>query len=408
MGFVIFRDSNLEWAFKDLKMDIEELLQEINTRELVQLTSELVRIPSHKNVAGRETEVNLYIAAWLISNGFNVNLAEIEGVPVPVARIAGRTKDNSLLLNGHSDTAIVDFMDNPFSGAYDDDFVYGRGTADMKAGLAAMMIALRTFKRHFQPSTDVYFLASTHEETGECPASKELIKSLPVRYCIVGEPTNLQLEITNKGLYFFKLISIGKSAHLSVPQRGINAIDNLIYAINALGDTYFRQRTEETGGQSLFILCNIKGGTEGIPDYAEALYNRRTVRGDSFANDRRNIEDTLQKLKANIPNLAIRVEHHTGYEKELEPMDAPADPQFVRIFHAILSQKFDSQIIHCQGWTEGSIFRAHGIDTVIFGPGKVEDAHTPNERIAIQQLRQATEGYLRLLVGHHMRYDNAK
>ena len=371
--------------------------------ELVSLLSDLVKIPSHKKVDGRDQQVNDYITRWLYENGFEVEEKTFGGISLPLGIISGNENNNSIMLNAHTDTVGVEYMENPFSGRYDDKRIYGRGTVDTKGSLAAMMIAARVFKENFKASTDIFVYPSLHEETGECEATEAISKTIKPSYCVVGEPTNLDFYFFHKGLWFFKLISKGLSAHLAVPEDGINAIEHLFTAIGSLKEKYFNPRTKEKDGMTKFTVCSMRGGSEGIPDYAEALYNRRTVPGESLKDDFQNINMVLEEIGAIDPKFDVSVETYPGYETELMPMEPPTDEEFVDLISTSLAGIGNRGGLF-PGWTEGSIFRKNDVDTVIFGPGPPAYAHTPFESLEINQLVSASKGYLKILLNHNKRF----
>ena len=383
----------------------EDIIQRIKPGEIVDLTSRMIRIPSHKQAEGREQGMCSFIREWFESNSIDYILQSSENMEIPIGVLKGRRIENGILLNGHMDTANVDYMDHPYSGNVDHEWVYGRGATDMKGALASMMVAFRLIKEFTMPSTPIVLYPTIGEETGQCAASIGFSNDLNLKYAIVGEPTGLNIATRNKGLYFMKIVSKGRSAHLAVPSEGVNAIGSLITSINVLETEYFTQRCRETNGESLFVLCGISGGSEGIPDYAEALYNRRTIKGDSFQKDRAEMLKVIHRMRESNSSLDICIEFCDEYGIELAAMEEPIDKEFVRTTVDALQPHIGSNITIFPGWTEGSIFREKGIDTLIFGPGHLKDAHTPNEKISNNQLYRACEGYIRILTAHNERFE---
>ena len=311
--------------------------------------------------------------------------------------------DKTLLFNGHSDTTNVDFMKNPFSGEIKGNFLYGRGAADMKGGLAAVMYLFKYIKKTRQnPGINLAFAVTDGEEGGGSPGAIKLAKKLDANYCIVSEPTELKIYDSCKGIYFLKLESYGKSAHLSAPSFGNNAIDNLLGAYDYIKNNYIDNVTKRSNQNSLFVTCSIKGGSEGIPDYAEMLINRRVLAGESAKRDINAINALLENFyKSCNSNADIKIKKTVDFGPERSPMLTPKNKNFTNLCIEVYNKisGTNSRPMQHPGWTEGAIFRAAGIDAIIAGPGSVEYAHTPFEKVDIRELGRAVQIYALIVKG---------
>ena len=198
---------------------------EINEKKLIQLIKDLIRIPSFvKGIDyGCEKDIAEFLAKRLKEAGFKVFLQEVmKDRPNVIGILQGKGNGYSLMLNGHLDTVEVNKMKiNPFSGEVKNGRIYGRGAADMKGALAAMIIASEAIKElNFELKGDLIISGCVDEE-GKGIGGKYLAESgLKADMAIVGEPTGLKLGIAHKGLTFIDIIAKGKAIHGSCPKLG--------------------------------------------------------------------------------------------------------------------------------------------------------------------------------------------
>jgi len=222
----------------------------MNDEQITRLLQDLVQIPSvspsgdpgtePKNTG--EARVAEYVAEFLRKLALDVELHEVEpGRPNVVGKFSSGRGLKSIALASHTDTVSVAGMTvNPFGGEIRNGKLYGRGASDAKGPVAAMLAALANAVRQKQfreGGLNVWFCALMGEEIGNHGVLALLERGFRADFAIAGEPTNCRVVHTHKGAVGFKIITRGKSAHGSTPERGESAIQNMAGVVDyLLGD----------------------------------------------------------------------------------------------------------------------------------------------------------------------------
>ncbi|MDX1658744.1 MAG: acetylornithine deacetylase [Nitriliruptorales bacterium] len=316
-----------------------------------------------------------------------------------IARI-GPEVDGGVVLSGHTDCVPVDeqpWSTDPFELHEDGGRLYGRGTADMKGFLAAVLAQLDVLAGAGL-ERPVILALSYDEELGTLGAPSlvaELLASQPrPAAVVVGEPTSLQVVNAHKGVRAFTTTVHGLDAHSSQPQRGANAIAALARVATAIDDLATRHREAAADPDfeppyTTFNLATIQGGQaiNIIPRRAEMTWEYRPVPADD--NDailqqvqERAENEVLPRLRATHPDGAIEFTTD-ALVPTLAPEEDGAAEALVR----------DIMEIHAPAetvafGTDGGHFQAAGLSTVVFGPGSIDQAHQPDEYIAAAQLER--------------------
>jgi len=213
----------------------DKLMSLIDSSCLIRTVQELVRIPS-VNPPGNEKPVAEYLLKLLSDWGFETNRIDEPdpGRPQVLARLSGSGKRPPLILNGHMDVVPEgnqsQWVDDPFSGLLRDGRIYGRGSSDMKGGIAIALEAARVIRQSgFQLKGDLILTFAMGEETGE-PGTKSILEAagLTEGFGIVLEPTDFRVGVAEKGLAWFKVTITGRPVHCSVAELGINPIDKFL------------------------------------------------------------------------------------------------------------------------------------------------------------------------------------
>ncbi|MCJ7833491.1 MAG: ArgE/DapE family deacylase, partial [Deltaproteobacteria bacterium] len=264
----------------------------IDEKELLQVVQDLVRIESvNPELAGTgngECLIAEHIGNYLTEMGLEVRYQEIKPNRMNVVGVLkGSGEGRSIMLNGHTDTVGITGMDiEPLNPVFRDGKVYGRGSFDMKAGLAAMMIAVKAIiEAGLRPRGDV-ILAFVADEEYRSLGTEVLIKYFSADAAIICEPTNLKVCIAHKGFVWTKVEVFGKAAHGSRPNKGIDAIvkaGKFLGQIENLGNNILVQKKHPLLGSPSIHASLIKGGTElsTYPDYCLIELERRTIPGES-------------------------------------------------------------------------------------------------------------------------------
>jgi acetylornithine deacetylase len=333
----------------------------------------------------------LFLAEVLEEWGFDVQLFDNGGRSNVVAGI-GPVDAPALMLNGHLDIVGVEGMTHsPFSAEVLDDSIYGRGSADMKGGLAAMCAAaILGADRH---STRRVLLTAVADEEYESMGTLALLESgIRAEAAIIGEPTRLAICTAHRGFAWFDVTVHGRAAHGSRYDIGVDAITSaalLLAELDAL------EQTRDTGvrhpllGRGSLHASTIRGGS-GISTYPESCklsIERRTLPGESADLAFKEILDACERVRGKRPDFRAEV---TLTNAQL-PSDVPVDSPVVQLLvEGLEAEGVKPRIEGLSAWTDAALFNAAGIPTVCFGPGDISLAHAAEEFVPIAEIEQAT------------------
>ncbi len=349
--------------------------------DVVKLTSDLVNIRSQSEYDG-EAGVAKYITEYLDDLGIVSETTEFSKGRCSVTASIG--KGEGLMLNGHIDTVPIGDERKWKYGTEAkavNGKLYGRGTSDMKGGVAAILASLPSIsKSHLRRRLLLTFVA---DEEVSSRGSEWLIKNRPmlfnrVRYGIVAEPTDMNVQVAQKGHVVVDVTAKGLSAHGSKPELGHNAIVDMSKFIMSLGRLKFKTR-DRVLGKGTVNVGRISGGTAVniVPDLCEISIDRRLVPGET---------DTIasSQIKSILNSLGISYEIKTrGYRK---PFALKPDSYIVRLLRSIVS----SNLTGSTGYTEAELYNAKaGIECVVFGPGTKNIIHKPDEYVSILNLEKS-------------------
>lgn len=348
--------------------------------ELEHLLADLVAIDSVNPtlVPGGAGEANIaaFVARWLEERGLTVALEEVDrGRPNVVAR-AGTGGDRTLLLLAHTDTVGVGDMASPFMSRIDGTDLHGRGAYDMKAGLAAAMVAAVALKD--APGT-VVVAAVCDEELGGLGTRALLASGERFDAAIVTEPTDLEIAVAHKGFLGFEIETSGRAAHGSRPDLGRDAILAIGPVLTELSDLDRRMQSGRRhpllGAASLHASL-IEGGQEAstYPERCLLTGECRTLPGDDAAAE-------LQKAIA-----------RSGADAELRtPFKGPAfeiDPSSEIV--QVLKRHARAPLVGAKYWADSALLAQAGIPTVLFGP-RGGGAHATEEWVELPSVARVRD-----------------
>jgi acetylornithine deacetylase len=258
--------------------------------DVTSLTSDLVAIdsvnPSLVEGGAGETEIAAFVAGWARDNGLEAEVIEATlGRPSVIVRAPGAGGGRTLLLCGHIDTVNVEGMAAPHSPRVDGDRLHGRGAYDMKAGVAAALIAAREVGRAGLRG-DVVVAAVADEEHSSLGV-QEALRHVRADAAIVTEPTELELVVAHKGFVWIEIEVSGVAAHGSRPHLGVDAIVKAGPVLTGLGqlDAALGERTHPLLGRGSLHASVIEGGVElsSYPARCVVGIERRTLPGETGA-----------------------------------------------------------------------------------------------------------------------------
>jgi acetylornithine deacetylase len=353
------------------------------TAEVVELVSQLVAIdsvnPSLVDGGAGEGEIAAFVAGWARDRGLDAHVLEqTAGRPSVLVRASGSGSGHTLLLCGHLDTVNVEGMTEPHTPRIDGDRLYGRGAYDMKAGLAAALIACREAAR-LGLAGDVVVAAVADEEHASLGV-QEALRAVRADAAIVTEPTELELIVAHKGFVWGEIEVTGRAAHGSRPQLGVDAIVKAGPVLTALGelDEALRARTHPMLGRGSVHASVIEGGVElsSYPARCVIGLERRTLPGETADDVAAELEGLLARCHA------AEAEHRILLVREPFEVDAEADvvAAVSTAAAAVLGQP--PTIGGASYWADAAFIAAAGIPTVMFGPGG-EGAHAVEEWVSI-------------------------
>ncbi len=376
---------------------LRELADKIDESSLTNLTRELIEIPSFVTGIdqGSEKEIANFISKTLSEAGFETYLQEVtKDRPNVVGILRGKGGGYTLMLNGHLDTVETHGMKiDPFSGRVQDGRIYGRGAADMKGALAAMIIAGKAIKESNVSLKGDLIISGCADEEGKGTGGEHLAKSgLKVDMAIVGEPTELDLGIAQKGLTYIDITVEGKAAHGSSPEKGKNAILVMNEIISRLNSTYLAKLNKKEHrllGKPTLNIGFIEGGYRPnvVADFCKISIDRRIIPGEDCQTVEREINEVVSEFQTKDPDVKVKVDV-LKWTKCL-PSEISAEETIVRSVSQNLKHMTgrEPRIIGAPYWTDaGSFVNLMKVPTLIFGPGELEQAHSSSESIPIDKL----------------------
>lgn len=320
----------------------------------------------------------------------------------------GEGKKPGLILSGHTDVVPIDGQDwdtDPFVPTVVDGRLYGRGTADMKSFIGT---ALALVPRFLDADMDsALHLALSYDEEVGCIGVRGLIADLEEiglkpAGCIVGEPTSMQPIVAHKGTHRFRCCVRGREAHSSYTTQGVNAIEyaaRIVVYIRQLADRLAQLETRDYGFTVPYSTLQtgvMRGGIASniIPKECEFQFEARTLPGVEAATLYREIQDFAATLVPEMqrvePNAAIDFE----WLASAPGLSMQESDAIVQLAAALTRNKAVGAVSY---GTEAGLFQKAGIPTVVCGPGSIEQAHRPNEFVALEQIAQCEAFLLRLL-----------
>jgi len=368
----------------------------MGSQDAVTLTRELLRFDTI-NPPGRERDCANLAARFLEDCGFAVQTHEFEKDRTSViARAGGTAGRDPICFTGHLDVVALGtrpWSKDPFAGETDGGRLFGRGSSDMKAGVAAMLVALKSFAARLRHSPGVVVVLTAAEEGG-CVGSAHLAR-LPellgrAGAMVVGEPTSNYPMVGHKGSIKFHASFRGVSAHGSMPHLGVNAVYKAARAIAKLEEFKFGAEAHSIMGEPTMNVGTVEGGSgvNLVPDLAKIGVDIRTVPGADH-----------QALLARLKELLSEGQIEVFADNEAvwtEPQEAWVQRVY-EICRPILKEKPEARTAPYM--TDAANLRKvyAGVPTVVLGPGEAAMAHQTDEYCELERIRQAVAIYEAIL-----------
>ncbi|WP_432851254.1 M20 family metallopeptidase [Amycolatopsis sp. CA-161197] len=373
----------------------------VDVDAVVALTQDLVRLRS-ENPPGGETEVAKHLRGVFAGMGLTGRVVEpAPGRPSLLVATGDGARSGKpvLLVNGHLDTvpaAAGGWRHDPFGGRVQDGRLYGRGTADMKGGIAAAVTALQVCRSlELELPCEVVFHLVADEELGGARGTAELLRQglVSADACLVPEPTGLRLCLAERGLMFAKVATHGIPAHGSEPAKGRSAIITAAAIVQVLHDNVFPQTPHPLLGTTTCNVGMIRGGSgpNVVPEECELRIDRRILPGETQPDAEQGIIDRIASLG---------LYRGTDYELEVETFCEPSEIDGAHPFVDFVARSCRAMTGRDPGrtglpfTTDARFMRNQlGVPSIVFGPGDLGVAHTVDEYVDIDALVTAVGVY---------------
>jgi acetylornithine deacetylase len=375
--------------------------------ELTRLLGDLVSIPS-VNPMGRsldgpeifETRLSAYLETW-----FRDHQIRFERQPVAPGRdnllavFESRSSARRLLFDVHQDTVPIDGMTiAPFLPRVEQGRMYGRGACDIKGGMAAMLLALRRLCRE-QPrgAASVVLACTVDEEFTHTGSSQLALTEHGAELAIVAEPTLLDLVHCHKGALRWKIRTRGVSCHSATPRLGKNAIytmSRVIEALIAYAESLECAPADPILGSPSLSVGRIEGGqsVNVVPDWCEIEIDRRLIPGEEAG-------EAYDRLRAFLRDRLGELDDIEFGDPWvcMPPLPSRLGDWAGPLTHAVKKATGrEPALCGAPYGTDAGPLGSAGLPCVVFGPGDIAQAHTCDEWVELDQVRQAAEAYYQI------------
>ena len=374
--------------------------------DIVKFMSALIKA---KSLSGQEKEVIEVIGNEMEKVGFDE--VKVDGLGNIIGRIGnGKTK---IAMDAHIDVVDVGnpalWNKDPFSGDWDDEWVYGRGASDQKAGMCSMVYGMKILKElGLLDDFTVYVTGTVMEEACDGMCWRYIVEEdkLKPDFVVITEPTSLRIYRGHRGRIEFKIRTTGLSAHASAPERGDNAVYKMSRIVLEIEKLNERLKVDPFLGKGTIVVSQIESvspSVNAVPDECTIHIDRRLTAGETKESAFEEIRDVFKRAgveDAEIIELTYHGKAYTGEEYSMEKyfptwvMDE--DSLVVQAAKNTYISVFDDEpIIDKWTFSTNGVVTAgvYNIPTVGFGPGDEKYAHAPNEKVKIEHLVKAAAFY---------------
>jgi putative selenium metabolism hydrolase len=373
---------------------------------LIEFTQSLVRT---KSLSGQEEQAIRLIERKMHALGYDEVIVDAMG------NLVGRIGhgEKVILFDSHVDTVEVNDAEKwdlpPFSGAVVAGRLQGRGSVDMKSGVAASIYAGALARRlGLDPGKTLYVSCGVFEEDCDGENLKHLFKELNLKpdCVVICEPSDNKITLGHKGKAQISIKTHGVSAHGSAPEKGVNAIYEMAEIIRRVEKTN-AELAKKDGLKATLVMSRISSTSaslNAVPSECEAYLDRRMVPGETQAAIQQEMDQLIRGKNAAWEVGTIYRKSWTGMEIKYQPFHLAwkidLDHQLTRACIAAYTENFGHQPVDYGFWdfsTDAVTPVSMGIPTIGFGPGEPKLAHMRNESCPINQIIEACCFYARLI-----------
>lgn len=375
-------------------------------KDAVKLTQQLVQIDS-SDPGAYEKEIGDFIFNECQKSGIAVKKEEVlPGRFNVMAKIPGEIDDPALVYICHMDTVMLgeDWQTDPLSGQIKEERLYGRGSCDMKSGMASALTAFlrvaQEVKSGKKPQHSFVFIGTVDEEDfmrgGEAAIKSGWVTKNS--WCLDTEPTNGKIEVAHKGRTWFEITVNGITAHASTPWKGVDAIAAMTELLHALREDFATLPTHEDLGASTLTFGQIAGGYRPyvVPDHCKVWVDMRLVPPTTTQLAIEMVEKAIKSATAAVPGVSVKWEL-TGDRPYIEKDD-----------NSYLLQKLKAAgqevvgepvtVSFFPGYSDTAVIagKLKNSNCMSYGPGDLELAHKPDEYVPLADIYRCEEVYYQL------------
>ena len=367
-------------------------------KQLIELSQKLISFDT-VNPPGSELSAMEYLEDYLSKAGFTTLLHKFEPDRANlIASIKSKKNNPPLCFTGHIDVVPLGkakWSKKPFGGEVSDGKIYGRGTSDMKCGVASIVLSAIEAHKQKPGELDICLIITAGEEKGyegaKAIVAEKIVKG-PITALIVAEPTSNIPWFGHKGCLWFKASATGVAAHGSTPELGENAIYKAVAAIEKLKNYDFNIPAHPLHGKPTLSIGTITGGSNinSVPDFADFTIDIRTL-------PNQNSEQVTEELAKELKGLVTLTKLNDGGSIATDP-SLPWMTECLATIKGIKPEVEDFEFGNYV--TDAGILTPYlnSPPTVILGPGEASQAHKRDEYCFIQKLDQSFDLYLQLML----------
>ncbi|MBQ04932.1 acetylornithine deacetylase [Candidatus Bathyarchaeota archaeon] len=356
---------------------MDEFTSLVDAYETIDLLKDLVRInsvnPSLVPGAPGEAEIAGYIGKYLQDLGMETHITEIKpGRVNAVGVLKAEGEGPVLMLNGHTDTVGIEYMEiDPLDPVIKEGRLYGRGTNDMKGGLAAILTATKALVNSGKEFRGDLIVAAVCDEEFASIGTEALMKEVDIDAVIVCEPTEFQILVAHKGFAWIDIETRGISAHGSAWQIGVDAIAKMgkvQVGLDSFQEESLMKRSHRLVGPPSVHSSIIVGGRElsTYPDRCNLKVERRLIPGET----KEDVETELESLLTSISDIDPKFDGSYEITFFRGPLEVSTDSEICRVLIEC-SQEVRGETPHFvggSGWMDTQIIAKKGAFAVAFGP----------------------------------------
>jgi acetylornithine deacetylase len=340
-----------------------------------------------------EGEIARFLAGVLREWGCRVQLDDVDtGRPNLIARVGDASAGPKLMFNGHLDTVGIDGMTHdPFGAEERDGRIWGRGSSDMKSGVAAMCAAaVRAADRGL--GGEIVIAAVIDEEYASLGTQALIAQGIRADAAIVTEPTRLAIMPAHRGFVWLDMVFTGRAAHGSRWDIGVDAIRNaglFLAELDRHDRSTLSTRHHQLLGRPSVHASTISGGSgmSTYPDSCELAIERRTIPGETAPQVLAELESLRDQLRESHPQLAANIKVSLSQP----PSDVSTEaPVVLALASSLAACRVAESVQGMSAWTDAALLNEAGIPAICFGPGDITLAHAAEEFVLTSEIESAT------------------